>query len=140
MSQTNLGNSSAASNGRRPRIRHRLKSFFKKGQADPSQSLSAQTTSVPINHSSIQRHSPRDANTGDRQRTRRRYLDAMKLLGEAVNAYEGRWGSFDYPELAGEPEDFNDSLFREKINDVIEAHKNEINNPKVWAKRRKVAP
>ena len=84
----------------------------------------------------MQRPPPSDAKTGDRQRTRARYLDAAKLLEEAVKAYEGRWGSFDFPELKGEPKDFDDSLFREKINTVMDARKNEVNDQTAWAKCR----
>ena len=70
----------------------------------------------------MRRPPPSDAKTGDRQRTRERYLDAAKLLEEAVKAYEGRRGSFDFPELKGEPEDFDD---REKINTVMDARRSE---------------
>jgi len=45
------------------------------------------------------------------------------MLQEAIKSYEGYWGSFDFPELRGEPSDFNDSLFREKIAMVMDVER-----------------
>jgi hypothetical protein len=121
--------------GQNPRKRDRLISMFKrkerKQQASPSQTTSAETSDVIV-----PRAPPGDANTGDNERTRAKYLDATKLLQETVNAYEGRWGSYDFSELKGEPKDFDDSLFREKINTVMDARKNEVNDQTAWAKCR----
>jgi hypothetical protein len=54
-------------------------------------------------------HRPSDAKTGDMQRTRTGYFDSAKLLEDAVKVNEDKWGSFDFPELNGESEDFDDS-------------------------------
>ena len=115
----------------RPRKRDRITSLFKR--KEQSQRSSTQTGSSDF---IVRCPPPSDAKTGDMQRTRARYLAAAKLLEEAVNAYayEGRWGSFDFPELKGEPEDFDDSLFREKINIVMDARRNEVNDQTAWAK------
>lgn len=129
--QSNLEKSSTIDDGRKPRKRDRLKSFFKRN--NQAQLPSSDTTSVQSIDFRMG-SSPGGANAGDRQRTRANYLDAAKLLEETVKGYEGRWGSFDFPELKGEPEDFDDSLFRERINAVIDARKNEVNDQTAWEK------
>ena len=63
-----------------------------------------------------------------------KYLDSAKLLEEAVKSNKNTWGSFNFPELKGEPEDLDDSLFREKLNIVMDARKNEVNDRTAWAK------
>jgi hypothetical protein len=65
-----------------------------------------------------------------------RYFDSVKLLGEAVKSNNDMWGSFDCPELEGEPKDFDDSLFREKINAVMDARKTLVSDRTAWAKCR----
>ena len=118
--------------GQRLRKRDRIISLFKRREQTPQPSPTPTTST----DSTVQCPPPSDAKTGDRQRTRARYLDAVKLLEEAVKAYQGRWGSFDFPELKGEPENFEDSLFREKINTVMDARKNDVSDQTVWAKCR----
>ena len=63
-------------------------------------------------------------------------MSATKLLEGTVKAFEDHWGSFDFPELRGEPENFDDSLFREKINVVMDARRNEVKDQSAWAKCR----
>jgi hypothetical protein len=58
------------------------------------------------------------------------------LAKSPENAIEGRWGSFDFPELKSEPKDFDDSLFREKVNTVMDARKNEALDQTAWTKCR----
>jgi hypothetical protein len=55
----------------------------------------------------------------DRQRTRARWVEATKLLQKGIES-GGVPGTFDFPELVGEPEEFNDSKFVEKIELAIE--------------------
>jgi hypothetical protein len=112
-------------NDQRPRKRDRIK-FWSKQKDQRQQKPPSQTTALQTS----------DENTGDQQRTRTRYLDATKLLEEAVQAYGDTWGSFDFPDLKGEPENFGDSQFREKINTVMDAWKYEINDQTAWAKCR----
>jgi hypothetical protein len=121
--------------GQNTRKRDRLLSMFKRKERK-QQASSSKATSVQTSDVIVHRPPPGDANTGDNERTRAKYLDATKLLQETVNAFEGRWGSFDFSELKGEPKDFDDSLFREKINTVMEARKNEVNDQTAWAKCR----
>lgn len=58
------------------------------------------------------------------------------MLEETVKAYEGRWGSFEFAELKGEPEDFNDSLFRDQINTLMDARRNDVSDQTTWEKCR----
>ena len=120
-------------NGQKYRKRGRMKLLFKRKERE-QQVPSSQVTSIPSDVSPAYAN----ADSGDRQRTRTKYLEATKLLEETVKAYEGRWGSFHYPELRGEPEDFDDSLFREKLNIVMDALKNEVNNQTAWEKCRHI--
>jgi len=130
--QPYLENTLTMDSGRKSRTRDRLRSFFKrKGQA---QQAPSDATSLQPSDFSVRPPSPGDANSGDTRRTRSKYLDAAKVLEETVKACEGRWGSFDFPELKGEPEDFDDSQFREKINIVMDARKTDINDETAWAK------
>src|SRR5271170_2236543 len=122
--------------GQKPRKRNPISILFnRKGQTQ--RTPSPHPTSVETNESLAQSpHPPSDAKTGDRQRTRTRYFDSAKLLDDAVKANQDKWGSFDFPELKGEPEDFDDSQFREKINTIMDARKNAINDQTAWAKCR----
>jgi hypothetical protein len=65
-------------------------------------------------------HGPTTEVYGDRERTRERYKEASNLLQDAVKRHE-KWGAFDFPELTGEPEGFNDSQFKDKINAVMQS-------------------
>jgi hypothetical protein len=107
--------------GQKARKRDRLISLLKRKERTQQRS-STQTTSG-------------DANT-DRQRARAKYLDAAKLLEETMKAYEGQWGSFDFSDLKGEPEDFDDSLFKAKINTIMDVRKNQVSDQSAWAKCR----
>jgi|SRR5579862_2362723 len=122
--------------GQKPRKRNRISNLFKRKE-QTQRTPSPHTTSVQTNDLLVQKpHPPSDAKTGDRQRTRTRYFESAKLLEDAVKANEDKWGSFEFPELKGEPADFDDSQFREKINTVIDARRNDINDQKAWAKCR----
>jgi hypothetical protein len=71
---------------------------------------------------------------GDKERTVRRYIEATKLLEGVVKGQEGRWKVFDFPELKGEPDEFNDALFKDKLNLAMEAKRNAIKNQTAWDK------
>jgi hypothetical protein len=62
----------------------------------------------------------------DTQRTKARYIAAAKALDEVVKGHESQWGSFDFPELRGELTDFNNSQFKDKINEVLQARKLQV--------------
>jgi len=128
-SQTKLEDSATLGNGRKPRMRDRVKTLFKR--KDPAQQAPdpQPSTSTPI-----ERANASGPNTGDRQRTKARYFDAAKLLRETIKMHEGQWGSFDFPELNGEPKDFDDSLFREKIDAVMDARESAVADRNAWAR------
>ena len=71
---------------------------------------------------------------GDRQRTRARYLDAAALLKETLRGHQGLWGSFDFPELSGELDEFDDSQFIDKINVVLGARQRSIKDLNAFGK------
>jgi hypothetical protein len=70
----------------------------------------------------------------DRRRTIERYQQAAKLLEDAVNGRADTWGGFDTSLLKGEPENFNDSQFRDKVNEVLDARKDEVESRSAWTK------
>ena len=121
--------------GQKPRKRDRLNFLFKRKERT-QQTTSSQTSS--IQRDDMQPPADTAANTGDGERSKARYLDAARLLEETVKAYQDKWGSFNFPELKGEPKDFDDSLFREKINAVVETRKNNIKDPSAWEKCKDV--
>jgi hypothetical protein len=71
----------------------------------------------------------------DRRMTKRRYVESARALQDAV---QGRteWGSFEFPSLHGEPENFNDSQFSDRIHQTLEAQRNSINDQMIWGKCR----
>ena len=71
---------------------------------------------------------------GDQTRTRERYLEASRFLNKTLKSLEGDWKALDFPELAGEPDNFDDSQFRDKINEAIESRKFRIENKGALAK------
>ena len=75
--------------------------------------------------------------SGDRRRTIGRYVEAGTFLLEAIKGRASRWESFDFPELPGEPEKFNDVEFLSKINDILLDRQRRSDATKtVWEKCR----
>lgn len=74
----------------------------------------------------------------DQQRTKERYLEALNLLKEAIRGYQGVWGSFEFDELTGEPEKFDDALFKTKINAALESRQNAIKDESTFNKAKQV--
>ena len=70
----------------------------------------------------------------DRQRAQIRYKEAADQLKEAIKIRKGSWGSFDFEELSGEPEGFDDSQFKNKINAVLISRETSIKDRKGWSK------
>jgi len=77
--------------------------------------------------------------SSDRQRTKARYLDSIKALEEAVKGHENQWGSFDFPELRGELEEFHTSQLKDKVNEALEAREHQVKGRKAWRKFRHAA-
>ena len=123
-----LEDSPSTDKGARPRKRDRLRSLFRR-RDQAHQAPKPQTsllTSDPAR--------PPTTNTGETQRTRAKYVEAATLLGETIKMYDGPWGSFEFPELNGEPEDFDDSLFRDKLNAVMDARESVVADRSAWAR------
>jgi hypothetical protein len=117
---------------RKPRKRDRFRSWIRGNKT------TAESTEVNPTSTETSRESPHHikSDDGDRQRTNERYLKAVTLLQSAVKARQehGDFQWLDFPELIGEPEEFNDSQFREKINLAMETRKGAINDQSAWSK------
>ena len=72
--------------------------------------------------------------SGDSRRARTRYLEAAKALEEVVSGCKSQWGSFDFPELKGEPINPTDLQFKHKIDTVLEAQKSALKDQTAWEK------
>jgi hypothetical protein len=75
---------------------------------------------------------------GDRKRTEERYFEAFKLLKEAIQGYQHTWGSFEFDELSGEPEGFDDALFKGKINAALESRQEAIKDKSMFTKGKHI--
>jgi hypothetical protein len=69
-------------------------------------------------------------------RTRERYVQAATLLKQAIETHRDLYGSFDFEELGGEPEGFDDFRFLEKINMALESRKSKTDE-QAWFKIKK---
>ena len=108
-------------NSRKPRVRERITGLFKKPRnSEASQSLPAQVETED-SASTV-------AAYGDRERTLERYREATKLLEDTVKGRGKERGIFDFPELKGEPESFNDSGFKDKIDTVLRSRRDAVKN------------
>jgi len=70
---------------------------------------------------------------GDRERTKDRCREAAKLLHDAVKERD-EWNAFDFPELSGEPEAFNDAQFKDKIDKVLHSRNPAMKELSGWGK------
>jgi hypothetical protein len=112
--------------GRKPRKRDRLAALLKRNEKRPQ---------TPPQIASDEGSSPAsNKESGDRQRTKARYIEATKSLEEVIKGCRSQWGSFDFPELRGEPENPNDSQFKHKINMILDAQKSGIKDQSAWEK------
>ena len=75
-----------------------------------------------------------DDDYNDRQKALNRYRTAADQLKEAIKIRKGHWGSFDFEELSGKPEGFNDLQFKNKINGILILRETSIENIKGWSK------
>jgi hypothetical protein len=88
-----------------------IRSLFRRRNTGPS--LESQSTSSQTDNNV----SPGIAEDyGDRERSIARYKEAAKILKKSIEIRQGSWGSFDLSGLTGEPGDFDDAQFRNKIN------------------------
>ena len=117
---------------RKPRKHGRIGSWIRGKKPTPNPSpakgISTQTT---------QGSPPRiEGDYGDRQRTNERYLEAAALLEQAVKGRRERSDSdsFDFLEISGEPEKFDDAQFRNTINLALESRKGAIQDQTALSK------
>ena len=112
---------------RKPRKRDRFRSWIKgnKTSVEATHAASTQASQKSLHHAN-----------GDRERTNERYLEAVSLLHHAVkgNQEYSNFESLDFLELVGEPEKFNDSQFREKINIAMESREKAVKDSSAWSK------
>jgi hypothetical protein len=99
-----------------------------KGRSTPSPTTTA--TSSQGNQTSQVVNNDYD----DRRQTQIRYKDAADKLKEAIKIRKGPWGSFDFEELSGEPEGFDDSQFKNKMNEVFISREASIKDRTGWSK------
>jgi hypothetical protein len=115
-------------NSPKPRKLGRLRSLFKKREQSPNSSPDVQLVQPPSQNAS-------DSVTyGDRARAKARHIDAVKLLEEAMKECGDQWKIFDFPEMRGEPEDFKDAQFSDKMNTVLAKHRDKVKNWNAWGK------
>ena len=107
---------------RKQRKRDHIASLFKRKARQPvqagPQSVSATATQA----------------YDDRQRARDRYVEATRFLHETIQGHKDQWGSFDFPQLNGEPEDFQDSQFKSNLNAILELRKTNAKDKTPWEK------
>ena len=72
--------------------------------------------------------------SGDRRRAKERYKQAATLLEQSIQNRQGHWESFDFQDLSGEPENLDDSQFRNKINMALAAQETSIKDRTTWSK------
>jgi len=77
---------------------------------------------------------PTKFDSGDRQRTKDRYIEASNLLYKAIKGRESQWGPFEFPELSGELESLNVSQFKDNINSIIESKRANVKRSSSWGK------
>jgi len=120
------------------RKRDRIKAIFRHDGAQASDSASSSVVaSIPATKVPGEENAPIDRESGDTQRTKARYVEAAKLLQEAIKQFSGCRGyQFEFPELTGEP-DFNDVAFTEKFNEALETFKPTIKDAGTWTKSRR---
>jgi hypothetical protein len=105
---------------RQSQKRGRIVSLFKRKDPQPVQATPSAATATQA--------------YDDKQRATERYVEATQFLRDTVQAHKTQWGSFDYPELTGEPEDFQDSQFKAKLNAILELRKEHAKDKTPWEK------
>jgi hypothetical protein len=117
---------------RKPRKHDRISSWIR-GKKSPPNPSPANPTSTQTTRGSPPRI---EGDYGDRQRTNERYLEAAVLLEQAVKGRreQGDSDSYDFLEISGEPEKFDDAQFRNKINLALESRKGAIKDQTALSK------
>lgn len=111
---------------KKPKKPNRISSLFKGKKPQLSQTTGPQIDQQMANSG--------NKVSEDRQRTVRRYMEAMKLFEDVVKKQKGRWKVFDFPELSGEPDGIHDTVFKDKLNLAMEAKRKAISDQTAWEK------
>jgi hypothetical protein len=98
------------------------------------QETSSSTTTAATSSDDNQASHDVDNDYNDRQRVEKRYKQAADELREAIQIRKGSWGSFDFEELANEPEAVDDSQFKNKINAALLSRESSIKDSEGWSK------
>ena len=109
---------------------------------DPQHEQEAQSSLVPEMDQTISTttqptlsvNTTGNSETLDRERTKERFIKACKFLSEAVKGKESRWGVFDFPELAGEPENSSLTQFKNNINNSFRVRRRRVRDATAWEK------
>lgn len=94
-------------------------------------SLTAAATSSQGKQSQI---SQVDKDDKDRQGAQIRYKEAAKQLKKSIEIRKGSLDSFDFGDLSGEPEGFDDSQFKSKIDAILISRETSIHDRKGWSR------
>jgi hypothetical protein len=105
---------------------------FRSISSRPTQASKFLTAASPDNSQDTLSPKDNDATESDKQRTRNRYLKAVQILQEIIDKRSGSWNTMNFAEVAGEPNHFNDSDFRSKLDKVLEAQEDKTDNPVAW--------
>jgi len=101
--------------------------WFKRNELQPPPSPTSSGWTTP---NSTPTHSDSEGYTYDDQRRATwRYIEAVRILWEALQVHGGPGAAFD--ELSGEPRSYSDSLFRERINAVLEAQRTRVQDDSI---------
>ena len=112
---------------RKPRVHERITGLFKKPRNSEASQSPASQTETETSASTVEAY-------GDRARALERYREATKVLEDTVKGCSKEWGVFDFPELKGEPESVDDSGFKDKIDTVLRARRDAVNDRTVLGK------
>ena len=121
----------------KPRIFDRLRRPFKRSKGESS---SAPSNRVVVPEGEDVSVSIQTATESiDTRDTKLRYVEAAKELEKAIKRREREWGSFQIPELKGEPDDTSQERFRESIYQIFEKRRAETTDQGLWNKSKRVA-
>jgi hypothetical protein len=108
-----------------------LSRFKRKTKATPPKA--AQTEPQATDGQADEKSNTKVDEVSDEKRTLNRYLESAKMLQDALSL-GGEWGSLDFPQLRGEPADFDDAEFKRRVDQVLNAQKSSVLDKNAWAK------
>ena len=120
-------------NSRKTQSFTKLRSLVKRKKPKPSDSNPDSPQLESIQNTQKDTHNV-DEECVDRQQVKARYVQAATFLQEAVRKHQSQGKCFDFPDLSGEMEEFNDQEFRDKLSMAMNGYKESIQNQIVWGK------